>query len=121
MGAGQIDIDLVRPEPPNQEAGEGAFAHLLTPANLRFIRCNFPVPDLGAGHEVRIGGAVVEPRTLALSTLRGMPSVRLTVVTECAGNGRARLHPPVEGEQWGDGAVSTAQWTGVPAAAGRPV
>jgi DMSO/TMAO reductase YedYZ molybdopterin-dependent catalytic subunit len=33
---------------------------------------------------------------------------------ECAGNGRAFLHPAVVGEQWGLGAVATACWTGVP-------
>src|SRR5260370_314738 len=31
-----------------------------------------------------------------------------------AGNGGAGLQPPVPGEQWDLGAVSTAEWTGVP-------
>lgn len=114
MGAGQIDIAAAPLEPPNQEAGEGAFAHLITPAHLRFIRCHYPVPDLPPEHEVEIAGAVVEPRMLSLAALRALPPVRWTVVTECAGNGRWRMDPPVEGEQWRDGAVSTAQWTGVP-------
>jgi DMSO/TMAO reductase YedYZ molybdopterin-dependent catalytic subunit len=43
-----------------------------------------------------------------------MRSQTLVVTLECAGNGRALLDPPVEGEQWGLGAVSTAEWTGVP-------
>src|SRR5207249_7596898 len=43
-----------------------------------------------------------------------MPAVTKTVVTECAGNGRAMIDPPVSGEQWAHRAVSTAQWTGVP-------
>jgi DMSO/TMAO reductase YedYZ molybdopterin-dependent catalytic subunit len=34
------------------------------------------------------------------------------VTLECAGNGRAFLDPPVGGEQWREGAVSTAEWTG---------
>jgi DMSO/TMAO reductase YedYZ molybdopterin-dependent catalytic subunit len=33
---------------------------------------------------------------------------------ECAGNGRSMFDPPVEGEPWRLGAVSTAEWTGVP-------
>jgi DMSO/TMAO reductase YedYZ molybdopterin-dependent catalytic subunit len=33
---------------------------------------------------------------------------------ECAGNGRSQLYPSVEGEQWSLGAVSTAEWSGVP-------
>jgi DMSO/TMAO reductase YedYZ molybdopterin-dependent catalytic subunit len=43
-----------------------------------------------------------------------MPSATAVVTLECAGNGRSRLEPPVSGEQWGVGAVSTAEWTGVP-------
>jgi DMSO/TMAO reductase YedYZ molybdopterin-dependent catalytic subunit len=46
--------------------------------------------------------------------LRSHAAVTVTVVTECAGNGRGRLHPPVPGEPWQEGAVSAAQWTGVP-------
>jgi DMSO/TMAO reductase YedYZ molybdopterin-dependent catalytic subunit len=45
-----------------------------------------------------------------------MPSLTLTVTIECAGNGRSLLSPPTEGEQWGLGAVSNAEWTGVPLA-----
>jgi DMSO/TMAO reductase YedYZ molybdopterin-dependent catalytic subunit len=40
----------------------------------------------------------------------------MTVTLECAGNGRSFLTPRVGGEQWALGAVSTAEWTGVPLA-----
>jgi DMSO/TMAO reductase YedYZ molybdopterin-dependent catalytic subunit len=33
---------------------------------------------------------------------------------ECAGNGRSGLQPEVQGEPWAYGAVSTAEWTGIP-------
>lgn len=33
---------------------------------------------------------------------------------ECAGNGRSTMEPKTSGEQWNLGAVSTAEWTGVP-------
>lgn len=46
--------------------------------------------------------------------LNTMPSRTLVVTLECAGNGRSRLDPRVAGEQWDLGAVSTAEWTGVP-------
>jgi DMSO/TMAO reductase YedYZ molybdopterin-dependent catalytic subunit len=37
----------------------------------------------------------------------------MVVTLECAGNGRSLFDPPVEGEQWALGAVSTAEWRGV--------
>jgi DMSO/TMAO reductase YedYZ molybdopterin-dependent catalytic subunit len=43
-----------------------------------------------------------------------LPSQTLVVTLECAGNGRALFRPPIEGEKWNLGAVSTAEWTGVP-------
>ena len=43
-----------------------------------------------------------------------MRSKTLAVTLECAGNGRGLFDRPSEGEQWGLGAVSTAEWTGVP-------
>jgi DMSO/TMAO reductase YedYZ molybdopterin-dependent catalytic subunit len=46
--------------------------------------------------------------------LTRMPSGTMVVTLECAGNGRYTLHPPVDGEAWRLGAVSTAEWTGVP-------
>jgi DMSO/TMAO reductase YedYZ molybdopterin-dependent catalytic subunit len=103
-------------DPPNAEAGEQAFASLLTPAGLRFVRCHHPVPRVGPEHDVEICGAVVRPRRLGLAELRALTPLTLSVVTECAGNGRALLEPGVDGEQWRSGAVSAAQWTGVPLA-----
>src|SRR2546427_6347210 len=100
--------------PANVEASEAACERLITPAKAGFLRCHFAIPRLGEDHATALAGAVVSPRSLTLPELRSMPSVIETVVTECAGNGRAMLDPPVSGEQWAHRAVSTAQWTGVP-------
>jgi DMSO/TMAO reductase YedYZ molybdopterin-dependent catalytic subunit len=43
-----------------------------------------------------------------------MPSQAQIVTLECAGNGRSLMSPRVNGEQWNLGAVSTAEWAGVP-------
>ena len=104
-----------RRERLNGEAAPGAFAHLITPAALRFIRCNFPVPLLAEDHSVQIAGALSHPRIVRLDELRKLPALTITVVTECAGNWRTLVRPRVtDAEQWKLGAVSTAQWTGVP-------
>jgi len=101
-------------DPANVEAGEEAFADLITPAGERFLRCHFAIPYLAEHHAVEIRGAVGSPRSLTLPQLRSMPPMVETVVTECAGNGRAMLEPPVSGEQWAHRGVSAAQWSGVP-------
>jgi DMSO/TMAO reductase YedYZ molybdopterin-dependent catalytic subunit len=45
-----------------------------------------------------------------------MPSQTRAMTLECAGNGRSFLRPKTKGVQWELGAVSTAEWTGVPLA-----
>ena len=101
-------------EPLNAEAAEGAFAHLVTPTEMRFVRCHFDIPLLGDEHRLELAGAFANPLRISMPELRAMPSAMLTLLTECAGNGRRSIPPPVEGEPWHDAAISTAQWTGVP-------
>jgi DMSO/TMAO reductase YedYZ molybdopterin-dependent catalytic subunit len=87
----------------------------LTPLSAFYVRNNFPavLPPT----QLTVAGAVKRPGSLAPEDVRRMPRRRLTATLECAGNGRAFLSPPVPGEQWGLGAVSTAEWEGVPLAA----
>jgi DMSO/TMAO reductase YedYZ molybdopterin-dependent catalytic subunit len=84
--------------------------------NARFyIRNHFGIPDLDpASWRLHVDGLVKRRLSLDLAQLRAMPSASAVVTLECAGNGRGGLEPPVPGEQWGLGAVSTARWTGVP-------
>src|SRR5207245_7258506 len=79
------------------------------------VRNNLPVPPPVT--RLSVGGAVNQAYSLAAEDLRRLPRRRLTATLECAGNGRAFMNPPVPGEQWGLGAVSTADWEGVPLAA----
>jgi DMSO/TMAO reductase YedYZ molybdopterin-dependent catalytic subunit len=65
---------------------------------------------------LQVGGLVERPLSLSLRDIQRLPAHREVVTLECAGNGRAYLDPPVEGEKWQWGAVSTAEWTGVPLA-----
>ena len=85
---------------------------LLTPNHLFYLRNNFPYPSSWPG--LSVGGAVDRPAALDLADLSRFSQKRLIVTVECAGNGRALLDPPVAGEQWSLGAVSTAEWSGTP-------
>jgi len=79
-----------------------------------YVRNHFDAPTLDAANwRLEVGGLVEHPLRLRLADLEGMRSQTLIVTLECAGNGRAFLHPATEGEPWGLGAVGTAAWTGV--------
>ncbi len=84
-------------------------------ANDRFyVRSHFPVPRIVVARwRLRVFGMVRCGLSLGLPELLSMPPRTMTLTLECAGNGRSLMTPPVEGEQWGLGAVSTARWTGV--------
>src|SRR4029078_12387883 len=51
---------------------------------------------------------------LSYEDLRNMRSETRVATLECAGNSRVFLVPQVQGAQWELGAVSNAEWTGVP-------
>jgi DMSO/TMAO reductase YedYZ molybdopterin-dependent catalytic subunit len=85
------------------------------PNALFYVRNHFGIPDLDADSwRLAVGGLVGRRLSLDLDRLRAMPSATAVVTLECAGNGRGGFQPAAPGEQWGLGAVSTAEWTGVP-------
>jgi DMSO/TMAO reductase YedYZ molybdopterin-dependent catalytic subunit len=109
---------VVKQEPFNAEAPLAEQIGLLTPTPLHYVRTHFGIPRLSAREwRLALEGQVERPYQLTYDALRALPSRSLLVTLECAGNGRSGLHPPAEGEPWQYGAVSTAEWTGVPLAA----
>jgi DMSO/TMAO reductase YedYZ molybdopterin-dependent catalytic subunit len=115
-----IDAGLVvhRAHPLNCETPIRELVGGVVMPNARFyVRSHFQIPNLDpATFRLTVSGCVERPLSLNLRDLHSMPSQTLIVTLECAGNGRTLFHPPVEGEKWNLGAVSTAEWTGVPLA-----
>jgi DMSO/TMAO reductase YedYZ molybdopterin-dependent catalytic subunit len=113
-----IDAGLVvhRAHPLNCETSIPALLGGAVMPNARFyMRNHFPIPDLDpAAYLLAVGGLVDRPLRVSLRDLHILPSQTLVVTLECAGNGRALFQPPIDGEKWNVGAVSTAEWTGVP-------
>jgi DMSO/TMAO reductase YedYZ molybdopterin-dependent catalytic subunit len=102
-------------EPKNLEAPFDQFDSYLTPTEQFYIRSHFPTPSLGcASYQLRIDGAVRHPFTLSYEELRSMRPETRVATLECAGNSRVFLVPQVQGAQWELGAVSNAEWSGVP-------
>ena len=88
---------------------------VVMPSARFYVRNHFQIPTLDpAAFRLTVGGLVDRPLSLSVADLRQMPSRTFVVTLECAGNGRTGFTPSVDGEKWDMGAVSTAEWTGVP-------
>jgi DMSO/TMAO reductase YedYZ molybdopterin-dependent catalytic subunit len=113
-----IESGLVvhRAHPLNCETSIPALIGGLVMPNAHFyVRNHFQIPTFDAGSfRLTVGGLVERPLSLGVRDLQNLRSQTLVVTLECAGNGRTLFDPPIEGEKWNLGAVSTAEWTGVP-------
>src|SRR5713226_7639515 len=129
----EVDLPALDPEEAVQHAIEaGLLVHRAHPLNCEtsvpallggqvmpnahfYVRNHFQLPNLDqSAWRLSVDGHVERPLSLSLHDLQKLLSQSLIVTLECAGNGRARLAPKVDGEQWELGAVSTAEWNGVP-------
>ncbi|MDQ3249294.1 MAG: sulfite oxidase [Chloroflexota bacterium] len=121
----KLDTDTVTPaglivrerQPDNLEFPFHTLASVVTPTEQFFVRSRFAVPSLTPQTwRLRVEGAVANPLTLSLNDLQQMAAHTLPATLECAGNSRAFLVPKTPGVAWASGAVSNAEWTGVPLA-----
>ncbi len=115
-----LEAELVvhRAHPLNCETSIPALLGGVVMPNAHFyVRNHFQIPKLDPEtYRLSVGGLVDRPLALSITDLRNLRSDASTVTLECAGNGRALFDPAIVGEKWNLGAVSTAEWTGVPLA-----
>ena len=113
-----LDAELIvhRAHPLNCETSIPALlGGVVMPNAHLYVRNHFQIPNLDPdGLRLSVGGLVDRSLSLSLTDLRNMKSQTLVVTLECAGNGRSLFEPAIQGERWDLGAVSTAEWTGVP-------
>ncbi|WP_144186698.1 sulfite oxidase [Elioraea rosea] len=99
------------------ETPETLLDDAVTPNNRIFIRNNGQIPEPAANPDawkIRIEGEVNTPIELTVGELRSrFPVVTLQLQMECGGNGRSFFVPETRGNQWGNGAICNAAWTGV--------
>jgi DMSO/TMAO reductase YedYZ molybdopterin-dependent catalytic subunit/rhodanese-related sulfurtransferase len=117
-GPGSADLVVHCTHPLNCETSIPALIGGVVMPNARFyVRNHFETPRLDpVSWRLAVNGLVERPLRLSLRDLHNMRSETLVATLECAGNGRSAFDPPVDGEQWQLGAVSTAEWTGAPLA-----
>ena len=95
--------------------------HLLdddtTPIDKFFIRNNGQIPEAGEGPrswKIIIDGEVNKKLELTLGELKAkFRPVTRRLVLECGGNGRSFFATQARGNQWTNGGVGCAEWTGV--------
>jgi sulfite oxidase len=96
--------------------------HLLdddtTPTARFYIRNNGQIPEPSANPDawkIRIDGEVNSPLELTLGEIkqRFRPAT-YRMQLECGGNGRSAFVPEARGNQWTNGGMGCAEWTGVP-------
>ncbi len=93
-----------------------ALSYPITPLGMYFLLMHFDVPRLDHldPYRIAIGGEVRTPLTLTLDELKAGPVVEQPSVMECAGNGRAFLHPRPIYVPWFHEAIGTYAYTGTP-------
>lgn len=87
----------------------------ITPTGLHYTLIHYDIPavDVTRWH-LEVGGQVQTRLSLTLEELHQQPLQTLRVTLECAGDGRALLHPRPLSQPWLTGAVGTAEWSGTP-------
>lgn len=89
----------------------------VTPPGSHYVLTHYDIPAVDpTTWRLDVDGAVERPLSLDLVALTQLPTRTVRVTMECAGNGRAALLPRPLSQPWLNGAVGTADWTGVPLA-----
>jgi DMSO/TMAO reductase YedYZ molybdopterin-dependent catalytic subunit len=105
-------------EPENLEFPFSGLDTFITPNEKFYIRNHFATPQVDVkSWRLKVEGAVEKPLELSYEDIKAMASKKQVTLLECAGNGRGFLVPKATGVVWELGAVSTAEWTGVPVSA----
>ncbi len=114
---GKSEAMIIRNEKPwNVEAPPHLLDEAVTSFPNMFIRNNGLIPeDIDPAHwTLTFGGESVKAeKTYRLDEFKKrFRPYTYQLVLECGGNGRAGFYPPASGNQWEEGAVSCARWTG---------
>jgi len=93
-----------------------ALSYPITPIGMHYLLIHWDVPRLDGinPYRVTLGGRVRTPLALTLDEIKAGPVVKQPSILECAGNGRALLHPRPIYVPWFFEAIGTYEYTGTP-------
>ena len=87
----------------------------VTPTGMHYTLIHYDIPFVDpASWRLDLHGQMRKTLSLSIEELQQRPVRTLRVTLECAGDGRALLHPRPISQPWLTGAVGTALWTGTP-------
>jgi sulfite oxidase len=113
-------LTLLGDKPLVAETPEQLLDDDTTPTAKFYIRNNGQIPEPvkdADAWKLSIDGEVNKPLDLTLGELKQRYKPRtLRMVLECGGNGRSFFAPQARGNQWTNGGVGCAEWTGIPLA-----
>ncbi|MCF0058501.1 sulfite oxidase [Dyadobacter sp. CY356] len=111
------DMIVQGDKPWNVESPINLLDDRITPVEKMFIRNNGLIPeevDIKSWTLTIDGESVTAPKTYSLDELKKkFKHYTYQLTLECGGNGRSGYYPAASGNQWGQGAVHCAEWTGV--------
>jgi DMSO/TMAO reductase YedYZ molybdopterin-dependent catalytic subunit len=114
---GKAQLVVLGDRPLVAETPEHMLDDDTTPTDKFFIRNNGQIPDATANADawkLRIDGEVNSAIELTLAELRQrFQPVSYFLQLECGGNGRSQFVPEARGNQWTNGGMGLARWTGV--------
>ncbi len=86
----------------------------ITPPGLHYVLTHYDIPEADpASWAIAVSGQVDRELLLSLEDLAAMEQHTVRVTMECAGNGRVGVQPRPLSQPWINGAVGTADWSGV--------
>lgn len=111
------DLILLGDRPLNIETPAHLLDDKITPADKMYVRNNGNMPesiDINTW-KLTIGGeSVKSQKTFSLNDLKTkFKNYTFQLTLECGGNGRSGFYPQTAGNQWNEGGISAAEWTGV--------
>jgi DMSO/TMAO reductase YedYZ molybdopterin-dependent catalytic subunit len=112
------EMIILSDKPWNVETPPHLLDDAITPVEKMFIRNNGLAPEAPtnpATWTLTINGeSVNKPKTYKIADLKKkFKTYTYQLVLECGGNGRSGFQPQTSGNQWDQGAISCAEWTGV--------
>ena len=113
---GKDGLTLLNDRPINAETPPELLDDPITPTDRHFIRNNGHPPAMAdpASWTLTIDGLVDNPLEFSIADLKSkFEVVRMALLIESGGNGRAFFDPAATGNQWTYGAVGCAYWTGI--------